>query len=119
MAAARATRWKTGPPVRSPRAEDEPPDRYSEPDVAGDSYPYFVTGAVAPVVLCTVRRYRCTSRGDEVTILFEDVTSLDDVTPFAERILEALRAPFILAGHKVFSAASIRIALNTYLQDKT
>ena len=49
--------------------------------------------------------------GDEFTVLLEDVTDVSDATYVAERITEALRAPFNLEGHQVFSSASIGVVL--------
>lgn len=51
--------------------------------------------------------------GDEFTILLEDIQSVRDALDVAERIHQALAAPFTLNGHEVFTSASIGIALST------
>ncbi|NCJ05957.1 PAS domain S-box protein [Synechococcales cyanobacterium C] len=51
--------------------------------------------------------------GDEFTILLERVQDLKDATTVADRIQQALRAPFYLDHHEIFTTASIGIALNT------
>ena len=48
--------------------------------------------------------------GDEFTILLEDVGSAADAVRVADRVQEALRAPFMLGGQEVFSGVSIGIA---------
>ena len=48
--------------------------------------------------------------GDEFTILLEDVASSADAVRVADRIQDALRAPFKLGGQEVFSGVSIGIA---------
>ena len=47
--------------------------------------------------------------GDEFAVLVEELTDAAAVR-VAERIIEALRAPFTLAGHEVFVSASVGIA---------
>jgi diguanylate cyclase (GGDEF)-like protein len=47
--------------------------------------------------------------GDEFTILAEDLAGTDSVKPIAERILEALRRPFVVGEHELFISASIGI----------
>jgi diguanylate cyclase (GGDEF)-like protein/PAS domain S-box-containing protein len=49
--------------------------------------------------------------GDEFTILCDDLSSEEDASQVAERIAEALAAPFPLADREVFLSASIGIAL--------
>ena len=49
--------------------------------------------------------------GDEFALLLEDVADLSDATLVAERVQNAMRQPFQLAGQEVFSSASIGIAL--------
>jgi len=51
--------------------------------------------------------------GDEFAILLGDVVDARDATRVAERILMELSLPFHLAGHDVFTSASIGIALST------
>ena len=49
--------------------------------------------------------------GDEFAILQGEVTQPADVSHFAERVLEAIGAPYVLDGHQVTVGASIGIAL--------
>ncbi|HEX2079455.1 MAG TPA: EAL domain-containing protein [Longimicrobium sp.] len=49
--------------------------------------------------------------GDEFTILLENVATSVEATHVAERVLEAMQAPFALGAHEVFTSASIGIAL--------
>jgi diguanylate cyclase (GGDEF)-like protein len=49
--------------------------------------------------------------GDEFAIVLEDTSLPYDAVHVAERIVEALAAPFLLNGHRVRTAASIGIAL--------
>ena len=51
--------------------------------------------------------------GDEFTVLLEDVASVSDAERVAERIAEALRAPFYLGGRERFVTTSIGIVLGT------
>jgi diguanylate cyclase (GGDEF)-like protein len=48
--------------------------------------------------------------GDEFTVLLEGPSAVTDAVRAAERILDALRAPFMLDGHEAFVAASVGIA---------
>jgi diguanylate cyclase (GGDEF)-like protein/PAS domain S-box-containing protein len=57
--------------------------------------------------------------GDEFTVLLEDVTSAGDGALVAERITEALRAPFRIDGQEIFVGASIGIALGAPDQGTT
>jgi len=50
--------------------------------------------------------------GDEFTILLEDIEDISQATRVAERINQALIAPFNLDGNEVFTAASIGIVLS-------
>lgn len=50
--------------------------------------------------------------GDEFTILLEGIRGADDADSLAERIHQALQAPFNLEGQEVFTSASIGIALS-------
>jgi len=56
--------------------------------------------------------------GDEFTVLLEDIQDVADATRVAQRIAEALAAPFDLDGHTEHIAASIGIALSTSTQDR-
>ncbi|HEU0301793.1 MAG TPA: EAL domain-containing protein [Longimicrobium sp.] len=49
--------------------------------------------------------------GDEFTILLENVATSVEATHVADRVLEAMHAPFTLGAHEVFTSASIGIAL--------
>jgi diguanylate cyclase (GGDEF)-like protein/PAS domain S-box-containing protein len=51
--------------------------------------------------------------GDEFAILLDDVKDVRDATRVADRILAELSLPFRLAGHEVYTAASIGIALSS------
>ncbi len=48
--------------------------------------------------------------GDEFAVLLPTAGGIDDAVPVARRILQALRAPFDLAGQETFVSASIGIA---------
>ncbi len=48
--------------------------------------------------------------GDEFCILLEDIRDNSDATRVAERILEAMKAPFVLGGNRIFTNVSIGIA---------
>ena len=50
--------------------------------------------------------------GDEFTILLPHIGEVSDSTRVAERILEALRQPFVLNGHEVYVTASIGIVVS-------
>jgi diguanylate cyclase (GGDEF)-like protein/PAS domain S-box-containing protein len=51
--------------------------------------------------------------GDEFIVLLEDVEEPADAVRVAERIHQALAAPFRIGGHEVFITASIGIAVST------
>lgn len=51
--------------------------------------------------------------GDEFTVLIENVASRRYAVGVAERITEALRAPFELGGHELYITTSIGIVLGT------
>jgi diguanylate cyclase (GGDEF)-like protein/PAS domain S-box-containing protein len=48
--------------------------------------------------------------GDEFAVLIEDVTRLENVAAIADKILEALTAPFVIDDKEVFIGASMGIA---------
>ncbi|MFI5254110.1 MAG: putative bifunctional diguanylate cyclase/phosphodiesterase [Candidatus Limnocylindrales bacterium] len=48
--------------------------------------------------------------GDEFTVLLEDLSDSGEAVRVVERILEATRAPFYLAGHEVVLSASVGVA---------
>ncbi|MEW6496134.1 MAG: EAL domain-containing protein [Cyanobacteriota bacterium] len=50
--------------------------------------------------------------GDEFTILLENINDANQAIRVAQRIQQALKAPFNLDGHEVFSGASIGIVLS-------
>ena len=50
--------------------------------------------------------------GDEFAILLEDLNGPDDAAALAERLIDALSAPFLVADHDTRVGASIGIALN-------
>ncbi|XQQ07930.1 MAG: EAL and GGDEF domain-containing protein [Leptolyngbya sp. IPPAS B-1204] len=50
--------------------------------------------------------------GDEFTVLLEGIRDSEDACHLAERIHQALQAPFNLGGQEVFTSASIGIAMN-------
>ncbi len=54
--------------------------------------------------------------GDEFVVLLDGITELGDATRVADRIQEAVSQPFALAGHEVFTSASIGIvsSINGY-----
>ncbi len=56
--------------------------------------------------------------GDEFTILLDQVKDSSDATLVAERLMNAMSAPFILEGKKVFTSVSIGIALSGIGYDK-
>lgn len=51
--------------------------------------------------------------GDEFAILLEPIDDVNDAIRIAERIAERLKLPLILDGQKVFTSASIGIALSS------
>ncbi|MGI0483926.1 PAS domain S-box protein [Pantanalinema rosaneae CENA516] len=50
--------------------------------------------------------------GDEFTILLDPIKTPGDATHVAERIHQAIREPFSLDGHEIYTSVSIGIALN-------
>jgi diguanylate cyclase (GGDEF)-like protein/PAS domain S-box-containing protein len=49
--------------------------------------------------------------GDEFAILIEDTTRITDVAGVADKILDALTAPFVIDGNEVYIGASMGIAM--------
>jgi diguanylate cyclase (GGDEF)-like protein/PAS domain S-box-containing protein len=49
--------------------------------------------------------------GDEFTVLLEDVEGPEEAVLVAERIIDAVRDPFVLAGRELYTRASVGIAL--------
>jgi diguanylate cyclase (GGDEF)-like protein len=66
-------------------------------------------------LLMSVRPEDTVSRlaGDEFTVLLEEVPSLDDACAVAQRILDAMRQPFTLAGQERTVHVSVGIAART------
>jgi diguanylate cyclase (GGDEF)-like protein len=56
--------------------------------------------------------------GDEFAILIEDVQDVHDVNRLADRLQEAISAPFHLQGHDVFTSVSIGIAISNGSSDQ-
>lgn len=56
--------------------------------------------------------------GDEFTVLLEDIENTAEAVRVAERIIEALRAPFVLKEYRIFASASVGIASSTFPQDR-
>ena len=50
--------------------------------------------------------------GDEFAILLDDITAIAEVTELADRIQSAMRFPFSLDEHEIFSSVSMGIALD-------
>ncbi|TAK61911.1 MAG: EAL domain-containing protein [Dehalococcoidia bacterium] len=50
--------------------------------------------------------------GDEFVVLLEEVTGTEEAMEIAERLIEALRPPFVLDAKEVFVRASIGVALS-------
>lgn len=51
--------------------------------------------------------------GDEFTLLLDDVSDPREATVIAERVLQSLKAPFVIDGRELFIDSSIGIALAT------
>jgi diguanylate cyclase (GGDEF)-like protein len=51
--------------------------------------------------------------GDEFTVLLEDITDASDAVRVAERLQSALREPFDMNGHQVFTSAAVGITVST------
>jgi diguanylate cyclase (GGDEF)-like protein len=50
--------------------------------------------------------------GDEFAFLAEEIGGATQAVHLAERVREALRSPFVVAGHELFTTASVGIAIN-------
>ncbi len=57
--------------------------------------------------------------GDEFLLLLEDASDADQVTRVADRIIEALREPFVVEGREVFATLSIGIVLAASARDRS
>jgi diguanylate cyclase (GGDEF)-like protein/PAS domain S-box-containing protein len=71
--------------------------------------------SVARRLQAAVRRSDTVARlgGDEFVILLDDIADRGEVASAVHQIEEALRAPFNLNGHEVFTSASIGILIET------
>jgi len=49
--------------------------------------------------------------GDEFTILLDDITTANDISPIAEKIIKEIALPFMNSGHELFTSASIGISI--------
>jgi len=49
--------------------------------------------------------------GDEFTMIFPDIESIDVAALVAKKLLDAMKLPFTLEGHEVFLTASVGVAL--------
>ncbi len=56
--------------------------------------------------------------GDEFTVLLEDVEDVNGAAYVAERITEALKAPFDLGEHRVLTRVSVGAVLGTSVRDQ-
>jgi diguanylate cyclase len=70
-------------------------------------------GAVAQRLVRVLRSNDLVARlgGDEFAVLSPDIQSLPALVAIADRIIEALRAPFTIMGHTIVIGTSIGIAL--------
>ena len=48
--------------------------------------------------------------GDEFTVLLENIENLEDISLVAQKIVESLREPFVIEGHKLYLSCSIGIS---------
>ena len=82
-------------------------------DVLGHHFGDRLLRAVADRLRATVRETDTVARlgGDEFAILQSNVASVEDTAELAQRIREALSAPFRFDGEEVLTSASIGIAL--------
>tara|TARA_R110002072_G_scaffold52637_1_gene140055 strand:+ start:8052 stop:10214 length:2163 start_codon:yes stop_codon:yes gene_type:complete len=69
--------------------------------------------AVGQRLLSCVRKGDTLSRfgGDEFTLLLPDIADDDAATQVAQKILESIKAPFMIADHEIYIGASIGIAV--------
>lgn len=49
--------------------------------------------------------------GDEFTVLLDDVETLEDISPFANKMISIFAEPFYYSGQELFTSASIGISL--------
>jgi diguanylate cyclase (GGDEF)-like protein len=76
--------------------------------------------AVAERISDTMRGNDLVARlgGDEFVIMLDDVHALDGVTAAAERVLAALRPPFVVEGRQLWVSASIGIVISSNHSEK-
>lgn len=55
--------------------------------------------------------------GDEFVVLLNNLTSPQDATLVADRLMETLSQPYELSGHKIYSKASIGIVTSEHLSE--
>ena len=69
---------------------------------------------VAERLRSCVRRGDTVARlgGDEFAVLLEDITTQEDATRVAQRLIDAVAAPFSIAGHETTVTASVGVAFN-------
>jgi diguanylate cyclase (GGDEF)-like protein len=69
---------------------------------------------VAEKLSCALRNEDTVARlgGDEFGILLESVAKVNEIAHPVERVREALRTPLDIAGHEVFTSASIGVAFS-------
>ncbi len=69
--------------------------------------------AVSQRLLACVRKGDTLSRfgGDEFTLLLLNIHNEDAAVQVAEKILESIKEPFVIAGHEIYIGASIGIAV--------
>jgi diguanylate cyclase (GGDEF)-like protein len=56
--------------------------------------------------------------GDEFTVLLEDIEDIGDAVQIAERIQDSIKSHFCLEGHRIFTSASIGIAVGSAQYEK-
>ncbi|HEY9749667.1 MAG TPA: sensor domain-containing diguanylate cyclase, partial [Allocoleopsis sp.] len=56
--------------------------------------------------------------GDEFAVLLRNIQDINDAIWMAERLQEAIKVPFTLNGHEIFTTVSIGIALSTISYEK-
>ncbi|HET8673159.1 MAG TPA: diguanylate cyclase, partial [Thermoleophilaceae bacterium] len=77
--------------------------------------------AAAERISACLRRADTAARlgGDEFALLLEDAADVADTAHAAERVIEALRAPFKIHEREIFVSASVGIALGTVEEPET
>ncbi len=90
-------------------------------DSLGHAYGDQVLRVVADRIRACLRRGDTAARlgGDEFTVLVEDVTTVDQVMPMADRLIAKLRDPVRLEGRDLFVGGSMGLAVSTPHQDNT